>query len=562
MNLKIFQTSSDRKYYSAKQEYNPQYQNDRGVLLISKELQVPFATSKKNDDCDESNDSTDNNQQVQLDVNSQNVQNVEQNNQNVQQNNQNVEDNQQTKSVFKTSKYEVRRPGVRKEFYDIEEKVFIKPAGSAIFELQHDRPHTAAIVNKHINHQQRQQQSYPYPQYPQYPQYSDDDSQYNPQEQQYANPQEDQYANHGYNPVIIQPVPSHGYDYNPVHAPPRPHVTYPNTYNYNPGYPSTPATPEYTPPVAGGYLPPVPPVAGGYLPPCEETPNPPPSKPHPPSSQHELSEEADEDEHDYDSDAAFITPIKEENQDFVDVVYAPSKSKSNRDREDYKVPQSSVYTPESRIDRVRLEYQNQRGDLAQQKVSQQQQFHQEYVPNVNVNQKQVQIRPNGAPLAKYTQETGNSQVEIENSQRLLDLYSANGDVTEVGFGGNAKSQQYQNPSNNVRARVVSVTPAPQYADYVDEQTKSRRVVLSKPLYTVQQVEVREHSHRLVEDVQSDSVAPKISEFEKLRLIGTSSGKSSSQRQAELNREVEYVTPVPQEYAHLRAGSPVPETLQK
>lgn len=536
------------------------------MLLISKELQVPFATSKKNDDCDESNDSTDS-QQVQLDVTSQNDQNVEQNNQNVEQNNQNVEDNDQTKSVFKTSKYEVRRPGIRKEFYDIEEKVFIKPAGSAIFELQHDKPHTAAIVNKHIYQQQRQQQSFPYPQYPQY---SDDDSQYanpqeqpyaNPQEQQYANPQEQQYAHHGYNPVIIQSVPSHGYDYNPVHAPPRPHVTYPNTYNYNPGYPSTPATPVYTPPVAGGYLPP---VAGGYLPPCEETPNPPPSKPHPPSSQHELSEEADDEdehEHDYDSDAAFITPIKEENQEFVDVVYAPSKSKSNR--EDYKVAQSPVYTPESRIDRVRLEYQNQRGDLAQQKVSQYpQQFHREYVPNVNVNQKQVQIRPNGAPLAKYSQENGNSQVEIENSQRLLDLYSANGDVTEVGFGGNAKSQQYQNPSNDVRARVVSVTPAPQYADYVDEQTKSRRVVLSKPLYTVQQVEVREHSHRLVEDVQSDSVEPKISEFEKLRLIGTSSGKSSSQRQAEINREVEYVTPVPQEYAHLRAGSPVPETLQK
>jgi len=57
------------------------------------------------------------------------------------------------------------------------------------------------------------------------------------------------------------------------------------------------------------------------------------------------------------------------------------------------------------------------------------------------------------------------------------------------------------------------------AAYVDEQTKSRRVVLSKPMYTVQQVEViREHPHRLVEDIQTDSVEPKESEFQKLKVI--------------------------------------------
>lgn len=528
MISKSLQISSDRKYYSAKQEdYNPQYQNDRGVLLISKELQVPFVSSKKDDNsdgCDE-NDNGKVNQQVQIEQNE---------NQSDEKNDHNVEIEEPTKSAYKTSRYEVRRPGIRKEFYDIEEKVQIKPAGSAIFELQHDKPQSSAIVNRHFNQQQS------------YPQYADDDG-----SQQYY-PQDQQYANHGYNPVFIQSVPATGYGYN--HAghspPPRTHVTYPNTYNYNPVYPPPAVTP--------GYLPP---ATGGYLPPCEETPSP-PSKPLPPVSHHELSDEHDdEDEHDYDSDAAFITPVKEDNQQFVDIAYAPSKSNSNR--EDYRV-QSSVYNPESRIDRLRLEYKNERGDLAQQKVSQYpQQFHQEYVPNlnVNVNQKQVQIRHNGAPSAKYSQESGNSQVEIENAQKLVDLYSANGDVTEFGFGG-VKSQQYKAPSNNVRARVVSVTPAPQFANYVDEQTKSRRVAFSKPLYTVQQVEVHEHNHRLVEDVQSDSVEPNVSEFAKLRLIGTSSGKYTSQREAAINKDAEYVTPVPQEYAHLRAGSPVPETLQK
>lgn len=416
-----------------------------------------------------------------------------------------------------------------------------------MFELQHDKPHSSAIINRHF-YQQRTNPA----------QFTDDQSQYYPQSQQF----DYSHANHGYNPIFIQQTPSTGYDYNPVAQPPqRPQYVpqYPNTYNHNPVYPSTTVTPpQYVPPSAGGYLPP---VAGGYLPPCEDVPNP-SSTPQKPI--HEFSDDDEEDEHDYDSDAAFINPQKEDNKEFVDVVYSPSKSNSNRDREDYKVPQSPVYNDQSRIDRVRSEYKNQRGDLAQQKVSQYPgQFHQEYVPTVNINRNQVQIRPNGAPLAKYSQEKGVSQAEVENSQRLLDLYSANGDVTEVGFGGNAKSQNYEVPNTNVRARVVSVTPAPKNANYVDEQTKSRRVVLSKPLYTVQQVEVREHPHRLVEDIQTDdSVEPKVSSFQKLKIIGSSSEQSSYQGQAGVNKEVEYVTPVPQEFGHLRAGSPVPETLQK
>lgn len=526
------QVSSNRNYYSANQEYNPQYQNDRGVTLISKELQVPFVVSKKNDDGDGCDDTNDRKVNVQIQSDrtiNENVQPNENGNQNVE---TAVETNAPTQPVYKTSKYEVRRPGVRKEFYDIEEKVFIKPAGTAIFELQHDKPHSSAIVNKHIY----QQQSYPYPQYPQY---ADDSAQYYPQIQQYAN----HGYNPGYNPVVVQSVPSPGYDF----APPRPHVTYPTTYN--PVYPPTTITPGY-----------VPPVTSGYLPPCDEA----PTKPHPPSSQHELNEEydRDDDENDqnYDSDAAFITPIHEES---ADIKYASSKSNSGRDREYYRAPTPNAYNPEQRIDRVRAEYQNQRGDLAQLKANQYpQQFHYEYVPKVE--QKGVQIRPNGVPSAKYSEQRASSQVEIENSKKLLDLYSANGDVTEIGgYGGEARSQQYKAQNKNVEHRVVSVTPAPEYANYVDEQSKSRRVVLSKPLYTVQQVEVREHNHRLVEDVEHDGIQPSVSEFEKLRLIGSSSyGKSSSPRKADINQDVEYVTPVPQEYAQLRAGSPVPETLEK
>lgn len=535
---KLSQVSSDQKYYSAKQEYYPQFHNqDSGVVLISKELQVPFASSKENvdsDGCEEAHVS---------DVT------------------QDIQNEQASKQLIKTSNYEVRRPGIRKEFYDIEEKVFIKPAGSAIFELQHDKPHSSAIVSKHIY----QKQTYPQ-------QYADDESQYYPQQTPFVYSR----ANHGYNPVIIQTPsiaaqnPGYGYNpetpsiaaqdpgygYNPVvvQQPARPQfVPYrPPTYNYKPVFPSTTVTPEYIPPVKD------------VPPPCDDSSNQyPPSTPQPPS--HEFSDEHDEDEHDYDSDADFIDTrsgqTREDNKEFVDVQYAQNKSYSNRERDDYSKLSPVYNIPESHIDRVRNEYQNERGDLAQQKLNQRpEQFHHEYVPQLN--QKQVEVRPNGAPLAKYSEERGSNQAEIENSRRLIDLYSANGDVTEIGFNGNARSQQYQVPNNNaggVRARVVSVTPAPKYAEYVDEQTKSRRVVLSKPLYTVQKVEVREHNHRLVEDIQSDSVEPKVSDFEKYRIIG----KSSSDDQAEFReQQAEYITPVPQEYAHLRAGSPVPETLQK
>lgn len=41
------------------------------------------------------------------------------------------------KPAIKTRKYEVRRPAIQKNFYDIEERVIVRPAGSALVELDH-----------------------------------------------------------------------------------------------------------------------------------------------------------------------------------------------------------------------------------------------------------------------------------------------------------------------------------------------------------------------------------------------------------------------------------------
>lgn len=55
--------------------------------------------------------------------------------------------------AFKTSKYQVRRPAIQKQFYDIEERVIIRPAGSAVVELDppHAKIHQGTILTPGIS---------------------------------------------------------------------------------------------------------------------------------------------------------------------------------------------------------------------------------------------------------------------------------------------------------------------------------------------------------------------------------------------------------------------------
>lgn len=119
-----------------------------------------------------------------------------------------------------------------------------------------------------------------------------------------------------------------------------------------------------------------------------------------------------------------------------------------------------------------------------------------------------------------------------NEQRLIDLYSVKGGVSEVS---NSASQSLQlNPTNiHQRARVISVTPAPDHeAQYeASERSQIRRVVVSKPI------------HREV--------------------VSANYRKSLTQRKAKPNHSQSsqrYVTPVPQNIAHLRAAHP-PESYK-
>lgn len=69
----------------------------------------------------------------------------------------------------------------------------------------------------------------------------------------------------------------------------------------------------------------------------------------------------------------------------------------------------------------------------------------------------------------------------ENQRKLLELLTGRGEVSEVGLARSGESA--------VRGRVLSVTPAPPCAEG-EERVNTRRVVVSRPVHTVEEVHVQ------------------------------------------------------------------------
>ncbi|XP_014291211.1 uncharacterized protein [Halyomorpha halys] len=67
-----------------------------------------------------------------------------------------------------------------------------------------------------------------------------------------------------------------------------------------------------------------------------------------------------------------------------------------------------------------------------------------------------------------------------NQARLIELLTARGPVTEV-----------RSASEPIRGRVISATPAPPGAEPADERVNTRRIVVNRPIQTVQEVDVVE-----------------------------------------------------------------------
>lgn len=263
------------------------------------------------------------------------------------------------------------------------------------------------------------------------------------------------------------------------------------------------------------------------------------------------------------------TPIPSDSQqnytstnNFVDIVYANTNATSASTS-----PTTQAYasyfgpTESGNIDQLEHEYQ-QRGDSKAPNVHRIQhvdKFYHEDPKTSYVIPKHVEINSNGVPLKinvspavasdnvaaasvdnNTKRNTNKTEAAIivypaprseteqnihESHQRLIHLFSIKND--------NSVPPQYENNGNE---KILYVTPAPEYERVAasDAKTSVHRVVVSKPIETVHRIQItesiKEHPVHGPTKVNSDGGS------------------------------VEYVTPVPQMMARLRAGNPVPKTL--
>ncbi|XP_014613715.1 PREDICTED: uncharacterized protein LOC106792087 [Polistes canadensis] len=90
----------------------------------------------------------------------------------------------------------------------------------------------------------------------------------------------------------------------------------------------------------------------------------------------------------------------------------------------------------------------------------------------------------------------NAEENKSNQNRLIELLTARGSVSEVGFGRAGDLSRQNIEAGHVRARVLSATPAPDDAEPTDQRVSTRRVVVSRPIETLQEVDVVEPATKL------------------------------------------------------------------
>ncbi|XP_032680181.1 uncharacterized protein LOC116848335 [Odontomachus brunneus] len=83
-----------------------------------------------------------------------------------------------------------------------------------------------------------------------------------------------------------------------------------------------------------------------------------------------------------------------------------------------------------------------------------------------------------------------------NQNRLIDLLTARSGVTEVGFGRGGAIGTPIGDAGYVRARILSVTSSPEYAEPTGERVSTRRVVISRPIETFQEYDIVEPATKI------------------------------------------------------------------
>lgn len=69
-------------------------------------------------------------------------------------------------------------------------------------------------------------------------------------------------------------------------------------------------------------------------------------------------------------------------------------------------------------------------------------------------------------------------------------------LLQVAFGRSGLANTAIDEVNRVKGRVISVTPAPYNADAADERVSTRRVVFTKPIETLQELNVVEPATKI------------------------------------------------------------------
>ncbi|XP_053679495.1 mucin-5AC-like [Anopheles nili] len=106
----------------------------------------------------------------------------------------------------------------------------------------------------------------------------------------------------------------------------------------------------------------------------------------------------------------------------------------------------------------------------------------------------AEIQSHGVASQSVVVGQGLTQEQIHaNQEQFIRLLSERDSIAEVGFGPKTDSSGSL-IDTYVRSRVLSATPAPRDAKETSRTVNIRRIVVSRPVETEQEVEVREHSY--------------------------------------------------------------------
>ncbi|XP_055640070.1 uncharacterized protein LOC129777677 [Toxorhynchites rutilus septentrionalis] len=430
--------------------------------------------------------------------------------------------------VIRSRKYKVRRPAIHNQFYDIEERVIIRPVGNALIELEQPLSQTETGIGRqpddhqfaHSNNGQEGghtiiTQTTTVTQRPgtaqQHPVYT--------QPPVYNTPETPQHPLYNQQPVHNTPVAQYPYEfhqipvYNTPTAQPHPVIIHTSNTGQVPHPTVTPQTPIYVNHVQPVYIPTNAIPVTTIKPPHVSVPV--VTTPHPsyiPSTSTDSStldyddtividarsggraSSSTENPYHYttiDSTAKYRTYNNYTVEDSpkrgdIAISYATEATHQSLSNEfDNKTPRSSTIEPEVATSTnvpnptINARFANENNNPAESRDQQSSASRNTGYTETTVSSPRVIVSSNVSP----------DQARA-NQEQFIRLLSERDSISEVGFSPNSGTSGSVIDAY-VRGRVLSATPAPRDATDSSRTVNIRRIIVSRPIETEQEVEVRE-----------------------------------------------------------------------